>query len=330
MKSTSHSKIALLGNLIDYAGTFPPAALSFEEALKEAATCRKTLKAPWLLSKMALPIADLKKLSSKMLIDSGSDGSPWLFTALGTPAETTADATEYARAVEWDLREVKRFNERGFEGSCRHFIIAYESKLPTTVLASKDADTALAYLSPTLTRMASHFPSSFNAFFEISIEDEFRPSLASIAEALASWNDSNQEISFTPGLKVRTGGKVVPTSEQLAEVVRQAVRHGLRFKATQGLHAAVTHGNDFGFVNLFGALSLAQVLGEEAFGLGEIRRCLESEDPRDFVFSPTSFSWKGHKIDCELIEAARRKHAGCFGSCSIVEPDDSLCQTFPT
>jgi hypothetical protein len=77
------AKTALLGQIIDYAGTFPPAALGLEAALKESASHEKELTQSWLYAKMTLALSDLKTLSAKKLHDAGNLSRPCLFSALG-------------------------------------------------------------------------------------------------------------------------------------------------------------------------------------------------------------------------------------------------------
>ena len=132
-----------------------------------------------------------------------------------------------------------------------------------------------------------------------------------------------------PGLKFRTGGKETPTPEQLAGAVATCTKYGMKFKATQGLHHPVTDANGYGFVNLFAALAFSQALGEENFPEAEIVRLLGEKSKGAFVFSKDSLKWKSFEISTEMIEEARRVHAGTFGSCSIDEPDEFLAQDFP-
>ena len=81
-------------------------------------------------------------------------------------------------------------------------------------------------------------------------------------------------------------------------------------------------------MNLFAALAFAWALGRDAFGLDQIRRCLGSENPKDFGFGESILHWLEYEIDCDAIESARRQHAATFGSCSLVEPDDDLALFF--
>jgi hypothetical protein len=128
------------------------------------------------------------------------------------------------------------------------------------------------------------------------------------------------------GIKIRTGGKIPPSAEQLAEIIEVCVVHQLRFEATQGLHHAVSRKGDFGFVNVFGAFAFQQALGVEAFSRTLVSQCLEETDPSAFVFTPDAFSWKGHRLEIPQIEGVRRMNAGTFGSCSLDEPDVFLAE----
>lgn len=325
---TYNSKIALLGGAIDYAGTFPPAALTLEKAIQRASRWRREGKHPWLMNKMVLPVADIKKLSASFLYENGADGTPWLFAALGTPCQSEA-STDFYKTVEWDLRELRRCREKGFYSSCRLDIVSYETKVPVGVLAQKSLTKIYDFVSPILERTASLASREIKDFyFEVSFEGDWKASLENMVQALVEWLDENDELDLIPGIKVRTGGALVPTVEQIAEAVSQVTSHGLRFKATQGLHHALTHGKDFGFVNLFAALCLAQGYGTEAFGVAEIERCLQETKSENFHFEQGKFSWNRFTMTHEEIEAARRSHGAAFGSCSLDEPDEDLFKEF--
>lgn len=326
------SKIALLGGSIDYAGTFPPAALSLEKALQRASRWYREGKHPWLMNKVILPVAEIKKLNPGFLFDQGSDGSPLLLAALGTPCQSGQEnnPSEFYKTVEWDLRELRRCRERGYYSSCRQEVISYETKLPTTVTALKSSTKIYDFVSPVLER-TSHLTSSSirDLFFEVSWDGDWESSILYTIDSLVQWLDENDDLDLIPGLKFRTGGAYVPTAAQLATAVSKVTSHGLRFKATQGLHAAVTHDKDFGFVNLFAAINFAQGYGPEEFGTQNIEACLSELEPKNFKFEKDRFSWREFSMTCEEIEVARRSHGATFGSCSLDEPDQDLLKEFP-
>jgi hypothetical protein len=314
------AKLALLGSCIDYAGTFPPAALPLEKALQTAAAFRSRGRHPWLMSKIALPLGDIKKLTAGLLYESGADGSAWWYTALGTAAP---NGGEWARTVEWDLRELQRCNQRGAYHSVRQGILSYETKMPGDV-----PPTDGVRLEEVLEKFASSTELGIDLFLELPVDGDWRDRVSRTAERIAEWREERETGEWAPGLKFRTGGTAVPQAEDLAHAVATCTTHGLRFKATQGLHAAITHGNSYGFVNLFAALAFAQALGDEKFDRAQITRCLSEETASAFRFAGLRLEWRGFSLDAESIESARRRHGATFGSCSLDEPDESLAQEF--
>lgn len=315
------AKRALLGSIIDYAGTFPPAALPLPEALKVAATYRRTGRHSWLMGKIALPLDDLKKLTAAALFEAGADGAAWLYTALGSAIPTPEEAL---RTLEWDFRELRRCNTRGFNSSMRQWILAYEAKVPNELLTEKGAGLR-AYLD----KFAVLSGFQQDVFLEFAVGPQWADNITFAAGQLAEWCEEKSGTEWAPGLKFRTGGQQVPTAEALAHAIATTASHGLRFKATQGLHAAVTHdGNNYGFVNLFTALAFSYALGEGEFDRTAIARCLADEDAAAFRFDGKTLHYRDFKLDADAIEAARRRHGATFGSCSLDEPDESLSSTF--
>ena len=318
------SQLALLGSTIDYAGTFPPAALSLEKALEKAATFRNTGKHPWLMAKVVLPLSDIKKISTASLVAANSDGTPWLFAALGTSI-TEAGAAAFEKTIEWDLREIAHLNERRLTGAIRQSVVSYEAKLP--IDSSENLRHELfGSIESVLQKLPELLRDRVDPYFELQPGAYWAPKTVALIESLAVWVEENGSLGIVPGIKVRTGGAVIPSSQELAEILAACLKYGIRFKATQGLHAPFTHKKALGFVNLFGALALGGVLGEEEFGKPKILECLDCEEANVFRFDENTFSWKSHRIETDQIEVARRRHGATFGSCSLDEPDEFLSQ----
>lgn len=326
---TYDSKIAMLGGAIDYAGTFPPAALSLDGTLSRAAKWHQEGKHPWLMNKVVLPVGDIKNISAEKLYSLGANGSPWLFAALGTPSQSES-ASDFYKTVEWDLRELRRCREKGYYSSCRQEVVSYETKLPNSLSFSSSPSKIYDFISPVLERTASLTSNEVrDLFFEISFDGDWRTTIENTSQVLADWMDENDELDLVPGLKFRTGGNYTPTFEQLGLAVAKVTAHGLRFKATQGLHRAVTHGKSFGFVNLFAAINFAQGYGPVEFGPDEIEQCLAESQSKNFEFQKDKFCWKNFSMTLDEIEVARRSHGAAFGSCSLDEPDEDLLKEFP-
>ncbi|GAB3126864.1 hypothetical protein GCM10027289_03480 [Tsukamurella serpentis] len=118
-------------------------------------------------------------------------------------------------------------------------------------------------------------------------------------------------------LKFRTGGvtpEVYPTAGELLTVLSAAVRVGIRFKLTAGLHRALryTEAGEHGRIDHFGFLNIAAAVaalraGDAAGAIG----VLHSDDGAELVAAiGQDPNWRNNFIS--------------FGCCSIVEPLSTL------
>jgi len=321
--------LALFGNTLDYAGTFPPAKLPLDEMLAVAARFRQKGAHPWLLAKVALPLTDIKTLSVERLHAAGGNGEPWLFTALAAtpaapanPSEEEGDDDRFLSSVEFDVREINRWNEKFFDAPLRAAIIGYETRVPDSAF-NNGADGAFELFAPALDRLSDRSVGRIDPWFEIPLADEFRERVDAAAEALSQWKEDDSDGRVRPGLKFRTGGEHLPSPDALAFAIVRTAHAGLRFKATQGLHHRVSGGGQYGFVNVFATLAFASALGE-TFTEELAKRCLLAETPSAFSFAGDVLKWDKFSLTVADIEKARQFHGGCFGSCSLDEPDSEL------
>lgn len=318
--SSFKSKTALLGGILDYAGTFPPAQLPLSDALKESVAFRDTGKHPWLSTRMALGMRDLQQVTQEMLLSIAGPGTTWVFTAIATNGDEATRGT-YLRSMESDLEVIDGFNEVGRHGICRRFINAYETKLPSQPQIAMQAVGELR-------RLLEMHAKGIRPIFEIDLSGPWRERLAGVAQSIQNRLENDNKRVSRPGLKVRTGGTGSASAEQLCRVIFLCASHSMCFKATQGLHEALTHDGAFGFLNVFSALNYHWILGESKFGEIEMLELLSDQDPGAFEFGDRYLRWRDHRISIDEIEAARQEHQGCFGSCSLSEPDESLARFF--
>ncbi|GAA1950657.1 hypothetical protein GCM10009798_07510 [Nocardioides panacihumi] len=142
--------------------------------------------------------------------------------------------------------------------------------------------------------------SDVRVFVELPRDERREPLLAGLARA---------------GLfaKLRTGGLTAdafPREEELASAVVAAVRAGVPFKATAGLHHAVRNtdpGTGFeqhGFLNLLAGTAAARA-GEQA---RDVAQLLAERDPERVV------------AGVREVDGSVREWFRSFGTCSIAEP----------
>jgi len=113
--------------------------------------------------------------------------------------------------------------------------------------------------------------------------------------------------------KVRCGGAVVPSAEELAAFVARCRDLRVPFKATAGLHHPIAAPGRHGFLNLLGAA----VFGDEEAALREA-------DASAFTLDEEAFGWRGREAGPDELARVRRDLFVGFGSCSIAEPVEDL------
>jgi hypothetical protein len=131
--------------------------------------------------------------------------------------------------------------------------------------------------------------------------------------------------------KIRTGGVTTaafPTSAQVISFLGSCLRHGLRFKATAGLHHAVRGeyrltyepapptGEMFGFLNVGVAAALTWFDRGEHLAL----TALEERSPDAFEFSEAGLAWRDEHLTTQQLDEVRAEFFVGFGSCSFREP----------
>ena len=282
---------ALLTDVIDYAGLFPPAALSLDDSIQNYA---KYLGSDyrWMLGKFICPAAKLAQLQP-YVNELFSTGEPLRISALGRGGNTDV---EFNAAVEADFHDMARFVEAA---GGRATVDAYEAKLPALGATTLPGASRDIYLEPAAGADWLH-------------SMKFIASMRSI------------------GLKLRTGGveaSAFPTVDQVALTIgRCARREDKRMKFTAGLHHPIRHFNEsvntkmHGFINVFVAGVLAHALQLDEAALVQI---LSDEDPASFRFSDDGLRYKDFAATIDQIKSARQRVIS-FGSCSFDEPREDL------
>ncbi|MBL9140656.1 MAG: hypothetical protein JNK53_02210 [Phycisphaerae bacterium] len=290
---------ALMHEIVDYAGLFPPASLDMPKTVTNFGAYFAGPDA-WALGRLVMPInrlGEFERYAETLLPKGARDDTenPWKITGLS--AATGDDE------FETELNIIDKFNERHNDSqSGRAIIDAIELK--TT--SANAIEQALEMMPDTL------FP-----WFEVPISQDNRGMLAALSE-------------MESGAKIRTGGVTAdahPTPLAVARFLVHCAAADVPFKATAGLHhpfrrhAPEVGCHQFGFVNLFIGAALhfhGQVEQEE------LEMLLIDEHPGNFEFHQTQVSWKGRSIGIGALREARERFARSFGSCSFDEPMGDL------
>jgi len=305
---------ALLTEIIDYAGLFPPAKLPMVEAFTRFLSHLSSDQG-WLLARFVCPASLLTELAP--LIEAADlVQTPVRIAALGTGGD---DPPAFAEALENDLRAMTDFAGR-LQGTA--LVDVFEVKLPTPGDHSATVDFVCDQLADTLTRPPL-------LFFEVSLLGDWKGHLVAAADAVSA---ATHELELTrrAGLKIRCGGlnaTAVPTVEAVAAAVTLGHEAGLPMKATQGLHHPIRHHDStldtmvHGFFNLFAATVLARALFLDEPDVGAI---IAEENPEAFSLTESALRWRDLETGFEEVVNGRVSAMTSFGSCSFTEPRDDL------
>ena len=290
-------------SLIDYAGLFPPSELPFDDAISNYKSYSSSSDS-WILNRFICPISKLNNLLPH-LSDFTSD-KPLQLSILLTGI---FQDDRYINKFNEELNTIKTFEEQ-YGDVCK--IESLEAKINAQ---NNNLNGILNILSTSI----ELFDNSVEIFLEPAITDF----------SLISNQISKSSIKNTQ-LKLRCGG-VVPeafiSSKSIASVLSNCKNNGIKLKFTAGLHHPLRHFNEemgtkmHGFVNVFGAALLFYANKINDINLIE---ALEDENPHNFEFKNSSFSWKNTTLAVEEIAILRKEALLSYGSCSFNEPRDGL------
>lgn len=324
--STNPSSLELiLSDLFDYAGMYPPALKTLEDALLTSGAFAKTLLRPYLVgADLVMELSHLPKVYPTLLASMGfSKGAKASFCLLGSTLQDPKSPISDERLAELVALETFNSSHRRREPSCK--IVSYEIKL------AKEIQTDAHFLKLALRNIKSYFQEE-----PIRIWVEPDLSVAEWQNVLNTTMDVLKDLAKTSrgspmGLKVRCSGPSGIAADKLAEAIQAVSRNELDLKATAGLHHPIIEksrfDNSLGFLNLAVALFLARASELKHFGLSDIQECLLNQDPQSFTFGET-FGWKDFKINLEELSRLKSRFSFSIGSCSIHEPDEDLNRLF--
>ncbi len=288
--STSKESVrAILSEIIDYAGLFPPSELSMSEAVINYATYKNS-NYNWMLGRFVVPLRRLPEFLESgrdFFLRDKTDG--WRLSVLATE-----DIYE-------TVRQVEDFNAE----NAPHVVCdAIETKADKSWLIENIADV---------------IPPNFAVYFEIPLGGD-------LADLVATLAINGQRAKIRTG-GVTTDA--FPKAEQIIRFMRTCLAANVPFKATAGLHHPLRcfkpltyelnapEGVMNGFLNVF----LAAGFLRQGYKPSLISELLEDEWAESFLFDADGVLWRQeHFISTSQLQMLRKKNIISFGSCSFEEP----------
>jgi hypothetical protein len=280
--------------IVDYAGLFPPASCTMDDAARQYDVYRRSGDS-WMLGRFVVAATRLQELGEA--IESGGiqidSNTPWrLSVVLGAhvPAELARIAAFQAA---WEAR--------GVLADSIEYKVASVGQVRT---------------------LGEQIPRHFRRYFEVPSVGPYRELVGAIGEAGA----------FAKVRTGGTTPELFPGAVDLTTFLIAAVKQQVPFKATAGLHHPfrgqypLTYAPDaarhvmYGFVNLLVATTELHRGGE-----GETAQAILEEDDRlTFLRDDDGITWRGMRYATADLAAAHQQFFLGFGSCSFREPVDEL------
>lgn len=283
----------LLEALVDYAGLFPPAALTMREAVENYATYLRGADA-WALGRFVVPVTRLEELALEALRVRDSRRSPWRVSALASgdvgndlPCLLAFNAA-HRGALTVDALELRAASEGEIDDAAR-------ATASTEALA---------------------------IYVELPVNQEPRRQLAALER------NGLRAKARCGG----TTADAIPDADDLARFIARCVELAVPFKATAGLHHPLrgayplTYEPEsptatmFGFLNVF----LASAFAYDGMDEATLVRLLDEHDASTIEMTDDAVRWRGRQLPVARLAEARRTRAIAFGSCSFREPIDGL------
>ena len=271
---------ALLTNLIDYAGLFPPAGLGMSEAVANYASYVAGEYA-WILGRFVLPAARLEEFMQAQ--SAVKLRKPWRLSCLA--------------GGEADLSTVKHFY-----GQPGAQIDSIETKAET---------------ADQVTRLMADLPASPTAYFEVPLNcsAELLSTIRQVG-ARAKVRTGGLVPEAIPPSDAVAGFLTRCASTRTPFKATAGLHHPVRCIRPLTYEAKAASAKMQGFLNVF----LAAGLAYQGVPAEELTATLDLEDAQCFTFENQMIRCPQGTLSTDQIRAAREHFAVSFGSCSFEEP----------
>lgn len=298
---TEDASRILLEGIVDYAGLYPPASVTMQQAVRNYAHYRAS-GTGWMLGRFVCAANALEEFSAcaDPLLPRDAGAIPWRLSVVGG-ADVVADVAAIAA---FNARHRVCFEE------CGALVDAYEARVQTV------AD---------VQRLNEHVPREMQLYCEVapSSVDALLPAIAAAERRV----------------KLRAGGvqpEAFPTDSAVMAFLHACVVHGVVGKATAGLHHPLcgayrlTYQPDaptgpmFGYLNVF----LAAALLAQGESVDTATVLLRETDGTAVRIDPTAVTWQHGarvvRLERAVLQRTREQVLVSFGSCSFTEPVEEI------
>jgi hypothetical protein len=297
IQSTGNIFITLLTKVFDYAGMFPPASLSFEQALAESCSFGTSLKRPWMVaSDIVLDAQNARKLLG---VNLG-------IYSLSHPLRVCLLATEEPESV---IATATR-------------LLHKEPHVTVTSIEIKAAPDDFAET------IGYYADISKKSTIQLALEPDLSGEDWESMLSAAVTNSRKNELNVT--LKCRLTGATGISAVRFAASIIAASDSEIPLKVTGGLHHPIVEPDRYpfpmGFLNVTTAVMFRRALGNK-LPHARLVEILTNQDARAYTFGD-SLKFKDLEISHSELRRVRENQPFAIGSCSLREPDEDLNRLF--
>jgi hypothetical protein len=282
----------LFSSIVDYAGLFPPAKLTMEEAIANYARYQNTCH-HWMLGNFVLPVSrinEFEQLFLKLPIE-GSETRQWRLSVI------------ISQEVESAIAKIQALNDN-----------------PKIAIASLEFP--LLSLSE-IDQVFPDLPADIEVFFEIPYHGDFKSYLTLLQRSGTSAKIRTGGLSAEafPTISQLYGFILACAEAQVAFKATAGLHHPLPGKYPLTYEPDSINAMMHGFLNV---AVLAALVYWQKITAQEALVILQESNIESFQVSADSIVWKDRRLDIWELQKARQSFFRCFGSCSFQEPIESL------
>jgi hypothetical protein len=287
-ENVKESVRVLLSEIIDYAGLFPPSALSMPEAVINYATYKNS-NYKWMLGRFIVPVSRLEEFLESAGDFISRDAESWKLSVLA------------GEDIYETVRKIEAFNA---ENAPRAVCDAIEVKADSAAEIEKATEAV---------------PPQIQTYFEIPIGMELAELAVNIAlkDKRAKIRTGGTTPEAFPPAKMIVRFIRTCLAANIAFKATAGLHHPIRCYKPLTYEAGAPEGMMNGFINLFLATGFARA----GFKPSILEEILEDEFEESFEFDDNGVLWRQeHFLSTSQLKYVREKSIISFGSCSFEEP----------
>ncbi|MDQ3750418.1 MAG: hypothetical protein M3367_15595 [Acidobacteriota bacterium] len=283
---------ALLAEIVDYAGLFPPSQLLMAESVNNYATYKNS-RFKWMLGRFVVPISRLDEFAENAKVSFSKTEDTWKLSVLA------------GENVHETVRRIEDFNRRFAPN------------------AIADALEIKAANSLEIENIAAHIPENLTAYFELPLDENLNDSIVTLAitKHRAKIRTGGITPEMFPSAEQITRFMKICLAANVPFKCTAGLHHPLRCQKPLTYEKDAPTGMMNGFLNVFLAAGFLQ----QEFKPKLIRELLMDKREDNFSFDDDGVLWRQeYFISTSQLKFLRTRAAISFGSCSFVEPVDDL------